>query len=77
MATAVEAIVDFLQAEVTFVDPTASRSSADAYVAELTALDGEVVELVESIPEERRCSSRITRCSATSRIGTASRSSAR
>ena len=54
MATAVDAIVDFLQAEVDFADPAAVEASAEAYVAELTALDGEVAQLVEAIPEERR-----------------------
>lgn len=54
MAVVVDALVDFLQDEVTFADPAAVDASAEAYIAELTALDGEVAELVESIPEERR-----------------------
>ena len=54
MATAVDAIVDFLQTEVDFADPAAVEAFAEAYVAELIALDGEVAELVQSIPEERR-----------------------
>ena len=54
MATAVEALVEFLQEELTFADPAAVSASAAAYVAELVALDGEVAALVASIPEERR-----------------------
>ncbi len=54
MAAAVEALVAFLQDEVTFADPAAVSASAAAYVAELVALDGEVAALVASIPEERR-----------------------
>jgi len=54
MATAVDGMVDFLQTEVAFADPAAVEVSADAYIAELTSLDGEVASLVDSIPEERR-----------------------
>jgi zinc/manganese transport system substrate-binding protein len=54
MAAAVEGIVDFLQAEVEFADPAALDASADAYVAELTALDAEVAASVDAIPVERR-----------------------
>jgi zinc/manganese transport system substrate-binding protein len=54
MATVVEALVEFLQEELTFADPAAVSASAAAYVAELVALDGEVAALVASIPEERR-----------------------
>ena len=54
MAAAVEGIVDFLQDEIEFSDPAALDASADAYIAELTELDGAVGELVGSIPEERR-----------------------
>ena len=54
MAAAVDGIVDFLFEEVAFTDPAAVEASANAYIAELTALDADVVSLVESIPEERR-----------------------
>ncbi len=54
MAAAVEGIVEFLQAEIEFADPTVLDASAAAYVAELTALDAEVAESVAAIPEERR-----------------------
>jgi len=54
MAEAVEGIVRFLQREVEFGDPGAVDASAEAYIAELTELDGAVVGLVEMIPEERR-----------------------
>lgn len=54
MAAAVEGIVGFLQSEAVLADPEALRSSADAYLAELTAVDGEVEGLVELIPAERR-----------------------
>jgi len=54
MAAAVEGIVEFLRAEVDFADPEALGASADAYVAELVAVDGDVEGLVASIPEEQR-----------------------
>ncbi|MEL6984121.1 MAG: metal ABC transporter substrate-binding protein, partial [Actinomycetota bacterium] len=54
MADAVEGIVDFLTDEVDGLDADALAESADAYLAELEALDGEVEALVESIPEENR-----------------------
>jgi zinc/manganese transport system substrate-binding protein len=54
MAAAVAGIVGFLQAEVEFADPAALDASADAYVAELTALDADVAEAVAAIPIERR-----------------------
>ena len=54
MTEAVDGMVAFLQDEIEFADPAAVDASAAAYIAELAELDGEVDELVEAIPEERR-----------------------
>ncbi|MFK8025419.1 MAG: metal ABC transporter solute-binding protein, Zn/Mn family [Ilumatobacter sp.] len=54
MAASVAGVVDFLQAQIEFADPAALDASADAYIAQLTALDGEVEELLTAIPDERR-----------------------
>ncbi len=54
MAVAVNAIADFLIVTVDGVDAGALRSNADAYVAELVALDAEVVTILEGLPQDRR-----------------------
>jgi zinc/manganese transport system substrate-binding protein len=54
MAVAVDGIVAFLQDEVAFADPAAVEASAQAYVDKLNALDQDVADLVETIPEENR-----------------------
>ena len=54
MAEVVEALTGFLTENVDGVDAGALQSSADAYVAELEALDAEVSELVGEIPEDDR-----------------------
>ncbi len=54
MADAVEGIAAFLEAEVSGLDDEALNASADAYVAELEALDAEVEGLIATIPEDGR-----------------------
>ncbi|NNE96589.1 MAG: zinc ABC transporter substrate-binding protein [Acidimicrobiales bacterium] len=54
MALAAEAIAVFLVANVDGVDADALDASADAYVAELEALDTEVAEALAPIGEDRR-----------------------
>ena len=54
MGAAVEGIVGFLQGEVEFADPAAVDAAAEAYLAELDALDSEVAQLLDPIPPERR-----------------------
>ena len=54
MAAATDGIVAFLSAEVDGIDAPALDASADAYVAELDALDTEVTSLVDAVPAERR-----------------------
>jgi zinc/manganese transport system substrate-binding protein len=54
MASAVGGIVGFLQDNVEFADPAAVDASAEAYVAELTALHDEIEAMVETIPEGDR-----------------------
>ncbi len=54
MAAAVDGIVVFLQETVEFADAAAVDASADAYVAELTALNDEIEALVAEVPEEGR-----------------------
>jgi zinc/manganese transport system substrate-binding protein len=53
-ALAAEAIAEFLIANVDGVDAGALRASAEAYIAELEALDTEIVEKLAPIGEERR-----------------------
>lgn len=54
MAAAVDGIVVFLQETVEFADPAAVDASAEAYVAELTALNDEIEALVAEVPEDGR-----------------------
>ena len=54
MAQAADAIAEFLLANVDGVDAGSLSSSADAFVAELEALDTEVADTLASIDEERR-----------------------
>ena len=54
MAVAVQGIGDFLAATLTDIDTDALNESVAAYVTQLEELDGEVAELVESIPEASR-----------------------
>ncbi len=54
MAQVVESLSEFLVEHVDGVDAPALESSADAYVAELEALDAEVRGLVEEIAEDDR-----------------------
>ncbi|MEQ8438487.1 MAG: zinc ABC transporter substrate-binding protein [Ilumatobacter fluminis] len=54
MAAAVDGVVVFLQETVEFADPAAVDASAEAYVAELTALNDEIEALVAEVPEDGR-----------------------
>ena len=54
MAAAVDGIVDFLAAEVSGLDAAALEASAADYIAELEALDAELVSLIDAIPAEQR-----------------------
>ena len=54
MADAVEGIGAFLTAEVEGLDAEALATAVDDYVAELDALDAEIVNLVDGIPAENR-----------------------
>jgi len=54
MAVAANAIADFLISTVDGVDAEALRSNADAYIAELVALDAEVVTILKGLPQDRR-----------------------
>lgn len=54
MALAVDAMAEFLIASVDGVDADALRASAEAYVAELEALDSEVADTLDAIDEGRR-----------------------
>jgi len=54
MSEAVRGIADFLTAEVSGLDEAALTTAADEYIAELDALDAEVVEVLGSVPEDRR-----------------------
>lgn len=54
MASAVDGTVGFLQDHVEFAAPAAVDASAEAYVAELTALHDEIEAMVETIPEGDR-----------------------
>ncbi len=54
MATAADAIVDFLVANVVGVDASALEATAADYIDELEALDGEVTDVLAAVPAERR-----------------------
>jgi zinc/manganese transport system substrate-binding protein len=54
MATAAEALAEVLADEVPALDGPEFRDHADAYVAELRALDAEVAAILEPVPAERR-----------------------
>jgi zinc/manganese transport system substrate-binding protein len=54
MATAAEALAEVLAAEVPALDGPEFRDRADAYVAELRALDAEVAAILDPVPAERR-----------------------
>lgn len=54
MVDAVEGIATFLSAEIVGIDTDALDAAVAGYVAELEALDAEVVRLVDEIPEQRR-----------------------
>jgi zinc/manganese transport system substrate-binding protein len=54
MALAADAIAEFLAANVEGVDTEALQASADAYVAELEALDAEAAETLGAIDDESR-----------------------
>jgi zinc/manganese transport system substrate-binding protein len=54
MAVAVDGIADFLAAEVEGIDVEELRSTTEAYVAELEALDAEVEGLLADIADEDR-----------------------
>ncbi len=54
MAVAADGIADFLIANVEGIDADALRSSADAYIGELEALDAEVTELLAGLSDEQR-----------------------
>jgi len=54
MAVAAEAIADFLADQGSTVDAAALHANADAYVAELEALDSEVQAMMADIPQDRR-----------------------
>ena len=54
MAVAADGIADYLIATVEGIDGDALRASADAYIAELNTLDGEVVEILAELTEEQR-----------------------
>ena len=54
MAAAVEGVASFLADAVGGIDASALRSSSDAYVAELEALDADVQAMVDSVAEDRR-----------------------
>ncbi len=54
MAVAADGIAAFLIATVDGIDGDALRSSADAYIGELNALDAEVTETLSGISDEQR-----------------------
>lgn len=54
MAGAAEALAEVLAAEVPALDGPEFSDNADAYVAELRALDAEVAAILEPVPAERR-----------------------
>ena len=54
MALAAEAVADFLIDTVEGVDAAALRSNADAYIAELEAVDTEVAQTLEGLSEDQR-----------------------
>ena len=54
MAVAVHAIADFLIDEIDEIDAVAVKSAAEAYQAELEALDEEIANLIALIPQARR-----------------------
>lgn len=54
MAAAAEALADMLAAEVPALDTDEFRDQADAYVSELTLLDGEVDGVIAAVPDDRR-----------------------
>ena len=54
MAVAAEAVADFLIDTVEGVDAAALRSNADAYIAELEAVDTEVAQTLEGLSEDQR-----------------------
>ena len=54
MAVAADGIADFLIAEVDGIDAEALRASADAYIAELEALDQAVADTLSELTEDQR-----------------------
>ena len=54
MAEAARGITEFLGQEVTGLDADALATSSRAYLDELAALDAEIADLVERVPEQRR-----------------------
>jgi zinc/manganese transport system substrate-binding protein len=54
MAAAVAGIAAFIEAEVDIADPAALNAAAQAYGAEIAAVDAEVAAMTETIPVERR-----------------------
>ena len=54
MADAVEGITAFLVETVDGLDAEAVQSNADAYVAELGALDAEIIEILSDLSDEQR-----------------------
>ena len=54
MATVLQGAVEFLAAEVERIDAVELDRSLDTYLAELDALDADVVALVDKVPADRR-----------------------